>query len=81
MNRKGEIEQFYNEGAGGASTFSYQNVKQAISNGIEIEFRKVLDFNKALKNLTFFTNVSLIKGNVKDKTFELIEYCKVSHPM
>ncbi|MCC6307453.1 MAG: carboxypeptidase regulatory-like domain-containing protein [Chitinophagaceae bacterium] len=63
------IEQFYNEGAGGASTFSYQNVKQAISNGIEIEFRKVLDFNKALKNLTFFTNVSLIRGNVKDKTF------------
>ncbi|MFM7671350.1 MAG: TonB-dependent receptor domain-containing protein [Bacteroidota bacterium] len=60
------IEQLFNEGAGGASTFSYQNAKRATAFGIEAEFRKKLDFSDALKNFTFQANGSLIKSQVKD---------------
>lgn len=60
------IEQLFNEGAGGASTFSYQNAKNATAYGVEAELRKKLDFNDAFKNFTFQANGSLIKSQVKD---------------
>lgn len=66
---KNPIEQFYNEGAGGASTFSYQNVNQAISNGIEIEVRKKLDFSRIFRKFTFQANASIISSKVSDKNF------------
>ena len=60
------IEQLFNEGIGGSSTFSYQNAKNATAYGIEAEFRKKLDVVDALKNFTFQANGSLIKSEVKD---------------
>lgn len=65
------IEQLFNEGSGGASTFSYQNASEATAYGAELEMRKRLDFIKALKNFTFQANVSLISSKVKDRTFSI----------
>jgi TonB-dependent receptor len=65
------IEQLFNEGAGGSSTFSYQNAKQASAYGAEIELRKKLDFANSLKNFTFQANVSYIKSKVKDEGFNV----------
>jgi Outer membrane protein beta-barrel family len=63
-NFKNPIEQFYNEDGGGS--FSFVNPSKAYSYGIELEFRKKLDFISSIKNFTFQSNVSLIKSNVKD---------------
>ena len=63
---KNAIEQLFNEGIGGASTFSYQNADQATTWGAELEFRKKLDFINAFKNFTLQANASYIKSNVKD---------------
>ncbi len=60
------IEQLFNEGVGGSSTFSYQNAKRATVYGVEAEFRKKLDMVDGLKNFTFQANGSLIKSQVKD---------------
>ena len=60
------IEQLFNEGVGGSSTFSYQNAKRATAYGVEAELRKKLDFADALRNFTFQANGSLIKSQVKD---------------
>lgn len=60
------IEQLFNEGVGGSSTFSYQNAKRATVYGVEAEFRKKLDMVDALKRFTFQANGSLIKSQVKD---------------
>ncbi len=60
------IEQLFNEGVGGSSTFSYQNAKNATAYGVEVEFRKKLDQLDALKNFTLQANGSLIKSEVKD---------------
>jgi outer membrane receptor protein involved in Fe transport len=68
---KNPIEQLFNEGAGGASTFSYQNAQQANAYGAEIEMRKKLSFADALKNFTFQANVSYIKSRVKDQGFSV----------
>lgn len=68
---KNPIEQLFNEGVGGASTFSYQNADQATTYGAELEMRKKLDFVKALKNFTFQANVSYIKSRVKDQGFNI----------
>lgn len=68
---KNPIEQLFNEGIGGASTFSYQNAKEAEAYGIEIEIRKKLDFASALKNFTFQANASYIKSQVKDEGFNI----------
>jgi TonB-dependent receptor len=68
---KDPIEQLYNEGSGGASTFSYQNPGQATAYGAEVELRKKLDFAKGLKNFTFQANASYIKSNVKDQGFSV----------
>ncbi len=59
------IEQIFNQGSGGASTFSYQNPDQAISYGAELELRKKLDFVSALENFTFQTNASYIYSRVR----------------
>lgn len=63
---KNPIEQMFNEGSGGASTFSYKNPEQATAYGAELELRKKLDFVSGLKNFTFQANASYIKSLVKD---------------
>ncbi|MFZ1452973.1 MAG: TonB-dependent receptor, partial [Ferruginibacter sp.] len=64
---KDPIEQLFNEGSGGASTFNFQNANKAYSTGVEVEFRKNLEFiTSTLKNLTFQSNVSIIKSRVTD---------------
>ena len=60
------IEQIFSEGAGGASTFSYQNAKKAITYGIEIEARKKLN-----KYFTFQANGSLINSKIQDDNLKL----------
>ncbi|MCX6318333.1 MAG: TonB-dependent receptor [Bacteroidetes bacterium] len=70
-NFSNPIEQLFNEGAGGASTFSYQNAKKATAYGAEFEFRKKLDFVNGLKNFTFQANASYIKSRVKDEGFNV----------
>jgi TonB-dependent receptor len=66
------IEQLFNEGIGGASTFNFQNADKAYSTGVEIEFRKNLEFiTTKLKNLTFQSNVALIKSKVTDTAFKI----------
>lgn len=68
---KDPIEQIFNEGSGGASTFTFQNPEQAYSYGVEIEMRKKLDVVSALKNFTFQANAALIKSNIKDSTLKI----------
>ena len=66
------IEQIFNEGSGGASTFNFQNADKAYSTGLEIEFRKNLEFiTSKLKNLTFQSNVAIIKSKVTDTAFKI----------
>ena len=68
---KDPIEQLFNVGVGGSSTFNYQNAGQATAYGAELEMRKKLDFANGLKNFTFQANVSYIKSQVKDKGFNV----------
>jgi outer membrane receptor protein involved in Fe transport len=68
---KDPIEQLFNEGSGGASTFSFQNPARATAYGVEVEFRKKLTFSEALKNFTFQANASYIKSQVKDVSFQI----------
>ncbi len=60
------IEQIFNEGAGGSSTFTYQNAKKATTYGIELEARKKLS-----KHFTLQANGSLIKSSLKDSSLNL----------
>ena len=63
------IEQYFNQsGAGSSSTFNYINVEKATGYGVEFEFRKKLDFARALRNFTFQTNLSYIYNRIKDST-------------
>ncbi|WP_276480398.1 TonB-dependent receptor [Paraflavitalea pollutisoli] len=59
------IEQIYNEGSGGASTFNFQNTDKAHSYGAEVELRKKLDFISGLKNFTLSANAAYIKSRVQ----------------
>jgi outer membrane receptor protein involved in Fe transport len=69
---KDPIEQLFNEGIGGASTFNFQNAEKAYSAGIELEFRKKLDFISAsMENFLFQSNVAVIKSRVTDARFSL----------
>ncbi len=68
---KDPIEQLYNEGAGGSSTFTFQNPNSAYSYGAELEFRKKLDAISSLKNFTLQTNVSVIKSRVQDEDLKV----------
>ena len=61
---KNPIELFYNPGSGGASTFNYINADEAYSVGVELEFRKRLDFSEALKNFVMQANTAFIKNRV-----------------
>ncbi len=66
------IEQIFNEGSGGASTFNFQNADKAYSTGVEVELRKNLEFITAkLKNLTFQSNIAIIKSKVTDTAFKI----------
>lgn len=65
------IEQFFNEGSGGASTFSYQNPEKAKTFGVELEIRKKLDFVSALKNFTLQANGAYIYSRITDKGFQV----------
>ncbi len=68
---KDPIEQLFNEGSGGASTFNYDNPNSAYSYGAEIELRKKLDAVSVLKNFTFQSNISLIKSRVSDSALKV----------
>ncbi len=63
---KNPIEQYFNEGAGGSSTFNFLNAQQATSYGAEVELRKKLDFAPPFKNFTFQTNIAYIYSRIKD---------------
>jgi TonB-dependent receptor len=65
------IEMVYNFGAGGSSTFNFQNPDQATAFGVELEVRKKLDFNQALKNFTLQANLSYINSKVNDPMLNL----------
>jgi outer membrane receptor protein involved in Fe transport len=65
------IEQVFNQGSGGASTFNFQNPEKAQSYGAEVEFRKRLDFANALRNFTFQANAAYIYSRVTDKSANL----------
>lgn len=60
------IEMIYNFGQGGSSVFNYANPESADAYGVEVEFRKRLDFSEALSNFTFQANGSYIYSRVKD---------------
>ena len=68
---KDPIEQLFNEGSGGASTFNYDNPNSAYSYGAEVELRKKLDAISGLKNFTFQTNISVIKSKVTDSALRV----------
>jgi TonB-dependent receptor len=68
---KDPIEQVFNEGTGGASTFTFQNPQRARSYGAEVEFRKKLDFAQALKNFTFQANAAYIYSRIKDSSLNI----------
>lgn len=65
------IEQIFNEGIGGASTFTYRNAAKAKSYGAEIEARKKLDFSTVLKNFTIQANASYIYSRINDDAFQI----------
>ncbi len=66
------IEQIFNEGSGGASTFNYQNPEKATAFGTELELRKKLDFiSTGFKNFTFQTNAAYIYSRISDKGFNV----------
>ena len=68
---KNPIELFYNPASGGASTFNYLNADKAYSYGVEVEVRRRLDFNEALKNFTVQTNISWVHNRVTKKDAKL----------
>lgn len=65
------IEQIFNAGSGGASTFNYQNPEKAKSYGAELEIRRRLDFANALRNFTFQANAAYVFSRVEDKGLNL----------
>ncbi|WP_430901014.1 MULTISPECIES: TonB-dependent receptor domain-containing protein [unclassified Paraflavitalea] len=66
------IEQIFNEGSGGASTFSYQNPEKANTFGLELELRKKLDkLGSAFKNFTVQANGAYIYSRIKDQGFKV----------
>jgi outer membrane receptor protein involved in Fe transport len=70
-NFKDPIEQLFNAGVGGSSTFNFQNPKSAYSTGIEVEVRKKLVFTPAFKNFTVQANAAIIKSKVTDVSLQL----------
>lgn len=70
-NFRKPIEQIYNEGAGGSSTFTFKNPEKAIAYGFELELRKKLDFSNAFRHFTFQANVSVIHSRIKDTALDI----------
>ncbi len=68
---KNPIEAFFNPASGGASTYNFINADEATGFGIELEFRKKLDFNEALKNFTVQGNFSYIYNRVTSQNIPL----------
>ncbi len=69
---KNPIELYFNQsGAGSSSTFNYINADKAQGYGLEMEYRKRLDFNNALRNFTVQSNVSYIFNRVERDNFQL----------
>ena len=69
---KNPIELYFNQsGAGSSSTFNYINADQAKGYGLEVEYRKKLDFTEALRNFTVQSNVSYIYNRVERNNFQL----------
>lgn len=65
-NFRKPIELYFNvSGAGSSNTFNFQNADKANSFGAELEFRKKLDFSRALKNFTVNGNISYIYNKVE----------------
>ena len=68
-NFKDPIEQLYERGVGGSSTFFYRNPEKATAYGAELELRKGLGFLNGLQNFTFQANSSFIYSRVEGSTF------------
>ena len=68
---KNPIEAYFNVGSGGSSSYNFINADEANSFGAELEFRKKLDFNEALKNFTVQGNVSYIYNRVTSQATSL----------
>jgi outer membrane receptor protein involved in Fe transport len=62
---KNPLEAYLNAASGDGSTYNLLNADEANSFGSELEFRKKLDFNNALKNFTVQGNFSYIYNRVK----------------
>lgn len=62
---KDPLEAYINPASGDGSTYNLLNADEANSFGAELEFRKKLDFNPALKNFTVQGNMSYIYNRVK----------------
>jgi len=62
------IEYYFNRTGPGTNTFNILNTKNATAFGGELEFRKKIDFIRALKNFTLSGNLSYIHSRVKDTT-------------
>ena len=62
---KNPLEAYLNPASGDGSTYNLLNADEANSFGVELEFRKKLDFNTSLKNFTVQGNVSYIYNRVK----------------
>jgi outer membrane receptor protein involved in Fe transport len=66
-NFKNPIELYFNQsGAGTSNTFNFMNADKADAFGVELEFRKKMDFTTLLKNFTFGGNFAYIKNKVTD---------------
>ena len=66
------IELYFNQtGAGSSSTFNYINADKANGFGVEVEYRKKLDFAEALRNFTFQSNLSYIYNRVEQNSSKL----------
>lgn len=64
---KDPIEYYFNRTGPATNTFNIANSKQAYVVGVELEFRKKLDFlSNRLKHFTFSGNLSYIHSQVKD---------------
>ncbi len=64
---KNPIELYFNQsGAGTSNTFNYLNADKADAYGLELEFRRKLDFTEMMKNFTFGGNIAYINNTVKD---------------
>jgi len=62
---KHPLEAYINPASGDGTSYNLLNADEANSFGAELEFRKKLDFNKAMKNFTVQGNVSYIYNRVK----------------